>query len=127
MHQQEHFITVKLANSVSCRSQYDKVSVFDGLISRIFLAPEIREKIPEDLRDIPDNANQYTMECELESDVFCVGWILWAILTQKNWIDVLKRNAKNLRKGWVPCKEFSSEQKGDFLLVLFQSCGKNNF
>jgi len=101
VHQQGHSITVKLADFGSCRSQHDAMPVFDG-ISPLFVAPEIREKIPEDLRDIPDDADQHTMEYGPETDVFSLGWVLWAILTTHNWVDILKGNAKHVRTGWLP-------------------------
>jgi len=101
VHQQGHSITVKLADFGSCRSQHDAMPVFDG-ISPLFVAPEIRAKIPEDLRDIPKDADKQTMEYGPETDVFSQGWVLWAILTTGNWVNVLKGNAKGVRKGWLP-------------------------
>jgi len=103
--------TVKLADFGSCRSEHDDMPIFQG-ISPLFAAPEIRNRIPEDLRNLPRNAARMTIRYGGETDVFSFGWVLWAILYQDDWKTTLRMNYKRIMGGWTPSMDdFTAETK----------------
>jgi len=107
-------VTVKLADFGSCRTQYDAMPIFQG-ISPLFAPPEIREHLPKDLhlrKVISRHIKRKRIMHGPETDVYTFGWVLWAILSEDKWKNILNTKYKRIMEGWLPgMHNFRSELK----------------
>jgi len=101
MHRVGTKLTVKLADFGSCRSEHDAMPIFQG-ISPVFAAPEIRQFIPEDMKNFPKNAKQLRIMYGPETDIFAFAWVLWAILYPRDWNKKLNKCYRKMMRGWTP-------------------------